>query len=145
MTIIELLKRIISQEPMQSDGWNRGEREAFMDLLLVGLYIDGKLSIQETDLLNKNIQELTASTGINWESYVSKSLHTIRSIEGDREQRHQFVQNIRERLGNFEKRHAAAQALEGLLEVDGVAAEEASFFTEVNALFRIRPLPGDEE
>lgn len=145
MTLIDLLKQIFSQEPMQNDGWSREQREAFTDLLLLGMYVDGKLSIEETDLLDKEIRDLSAETDSDWDIYVSKALHTVRTVEGKPEQQLQLLQNIRERLGDFEKRHTAAQQLEFLLKVDGKVPEEGSFLHEVHALFRIRPLPGDEK
>ncbi len=145
MTLIDLLKQIFSQEPMRDEGWSREEREALTDLLLLGMYVDGKLSLEETDLLDKEIRDLSAETDSDWDIYVSKAIHTVRSVEGKHEEQHQLLQDIRERLGDFEKRHAAARQLELLLEADGKVPEEDTFLDEVNALFRIRPLPGDEQ
>jgi hypothetical protein len=145
MTLTDLLKQIFSQEPMQDEGWSREQREAFTDLLLLGMYVDGKLSIEETDLLEKEIRDLSVETDSDWDIYVSKALHTVRTVEGKPEQQRQFLQEICERLGDLEKRHTAARELEILLEVDGKVSKEATFLDEVHALLGIRPLPGGEE
>jgi hypothetical protein len=145
MTLIELLTQIFLREPMQNEGWGREQREAFTDLLLLGMYVDGKLSIEETDLLEKEIRELSAETDSDWDIYVSKTLHTVRTVEGKPEQQRHFLQEICERLGDLEKRHTAARELEILLEVDGKVPEEDSFLDEVHALFEMRPLSGDEK
>ena len=145
MTIIDLLKRIVTHETAQDDGWSQKQREAFVNLLLLGMYVDGKLSVEENDLLEKEIQTLTAETGIDWEGYVSKALHRVRAVVDKPEQRYQFVQEIRDNLDDFDRRQTAARELETLLAVDGEIPEEHTFLEEVNALFRIRPLPGDED
>ena len=145
MKLIELLKNILTKEPMQHDDWTQEQREAFFDLLLVGMYVDGKLSIQEMEALNQNVQTLTSETGVSWEAYISSALHKIRRVEGDAEQRYQLLQDIRGRLGDATKRGIAAQELKGLLVIDGKDEQEQSFLHDVNALFKIRPLTAEEE
>jgi len=145
MNLIELLKNILTKEPMQHDDWTQEQREAFLDLLLLGMYADGKLSIQEMETLNQNVQTLTAETGVSWEAYISSALHKIRSVEGDAELRYELIQNIRGRLGDAMKRNLAAQELKELLTADGKEEQEQAFLDDVNALFKIRPLTAEEE
>ena len=145
MKLVDLITRIFAQAPMHDDGWNREEREALTDLLLLGMYVDGKLSLEEIDLLDKEIRDLSLETDSDWDIYVSKAIHTVRRAEGHHGEQHQLLQNIRERLGDFEKRQTAARQLEILLEADGKVPEEDRFLDEVKALFRIGPQPGGVE
>lgn len=145
MNLIDVLKNILTKEPIQRDDWTQEQREAFFDLLLVGMYVDGKLSIQEMEALNQNVQTLTPETGISWEAYISSALHKIRRVEGDAEQRYQLLQDIRGRLGDAVKRGIAVQELTQLLTVDGKEEQEQSFLEDVKALFKFRPIPGVED
>ncbi len=145
MSLIDVLKNILMKEPMQHDEWSKDQREAFLDLLLLGMYADGKLSVQEMDTLEQNVNTLTTATGISWEAYLSNAFHKIRSVEGHVEQRHQLVQDIRRRLGDAKKRSIAAQELQELLTVDGKEIQEQAFLDDVNALFKIRPMAGEDQ
>lgn len=145
MNLIGVLKNILTKEPMQHDDWTQEQREAFLDLLLLGMYVDGKLSIREMETFNQNVQTLTAETGVSWEAYISSALHKIRSVEGDEKQRYELLQSIRGRLGDAAKRGIAAQELTELLTVDGKEEQEQAFLDDVKALFKIRPVAGEDE
>ncbi|GAK51823.1 hypothetical protein U14_03069 [Candidatus Moduliflexus flocculans] len=145
MNLFEVLKNILTKEPMRHDDWTQEQREAFFDLLLLGMYVDGKLSVQEMDALDQNVQTLMVETGVSWEAYISSALHKIRNVEGDEKQRYELLQNIRGRLGDATKRGIAVQELKELLAVDGKEEQEQSFLDDVKALFKIRPFAGEEE
>ncbi len=145
MNLIDVLKNILTKEPMRHDDWTQEQREASLDLLLLGMYVDGKLSVQEMDAIDQNVQTLTTETGVSWDAYISSALHKIRSVEGDEKQRYELLQNIRGRLGDAAKRSLAAQELTGLLIADGKEVQEQAFLDDAKALFKIRPLVGEEE
>ncbi len=145
MNLFDVLKNILTKEPMQHDDWTQEQREAFLDLLLLGMYVDGKLSLQEMEALNQDVQTLSDETGVSWDAYISSALHKIRSVEGDKKQRYELLQNIRGRLGDAAKRGMAAQELTELLTVDGKDEQEQAFLEDVKALFKLRPVAGEEE
>lgn len=145
MNLFDVLKNILTKEPMQHDDWTQEQREAFLDLLLLGMYVDGKLSFQEMEALNQDVQTLSDETGVSWDAYISSALHKIRSVEGDKKQRYELLQNIRGRLGDAAKRGMAAQELTELLTVDGKDEQEQAFLEDVKALFKLRPVAGEEE
>ena len=145
MNLFDVLKNILTKEPMQHDDWTQEQREAFLDLLLLGMYVDGKLSLQEMEALNQDVQTLSDETGVSWDAYISSALHKIRSVEGDKKQRYELLQNIRGRLGDAAKRGIAAQELKELLTVDGKEEQEQAFWEDVKALFKLRPVAGEEE
>ena len=144
MNLFDVLKNILTKEPMQHDDWTQEQREAFLDLLLLGMYVDGKLSLQEMEALNQDVQTLSDETGVSWDAYISSALHKIRSVEGDKKQRYELLQNIRGRLGDAAKRGMAAQELTELLTVDGKDEQEQAFLEDVKALFKLRPVAGEE-
>lgn len=135
MALIEGLQRMFAREPMTSAGWNQPQREALMDLLILGIYVDGKISIQETELLKYAIHDLTEETGQDWDTYAADALKRISEIEGNPEQQRQFVQQISERLGENDKRSRALQELKALLSADGRVPIEEVFLQEVMTIF----------
>ncbi len=138
MTITERLTRVLAHEPMNSEAWSQPQREALMDLVLLGMYVDGKVSTQEIELLGKSIDHLTDETGMDWDAYAADALKKMYSFDGKPEERHLFVQRIGERLGDEEKRRLALQELNTMLEIDGRVPVEKTFLEEVKAVFLLK-------
>ena len=145
MTIIDVLKRILGKTALAQGAWTQTQREALVDLLVLGMYADGNLSLAETDLLENEIQGLTAETGIAWDTYLAKAFHAIRQTQGDRKARNALLCDIRERLESQDKRQHAAAELQALLAIDGYdhGYTERVFWEDVKAFLKLRPLSRD--
>ncbi|MEN9243760.1 MAG: hypothetical protein Q6K81_02585 [Gloeomargarita sp. DG02_5_bins_242] len=132
--MIERWKALFRKEPQPS---LQLQREALVDLLLLGMYTDRLLSVAEADLLEAKLLDLPWESGQALSIYLQVNMPKIRMAYEHLPTRLQLLQSIRDRLATPESRQSAYQKLQEFLAIDGVAGDEQEFLTQVRTVFGV--------
>lgn len=124
-----LFQKLFNQ---QSSGVSQSQREAMVDLCLLGMYSDSKLSVDEQDFLDEEFEKLSWESGISFSSYLQRVIPKVRSATNDAQEREEFLQDIAQRLGDDGFKQAAIDALQNLLAADGMVQLESTFMAAVS-------------
>ncbi len=133
--MIDLLKRIFSQDVVQEQPFTQPQREALIDLLLLGMYADHTLSLAENQFLDDEVEELVWDSPTSPGAYLSAAIHRVRSAEESAEKRNALLQSITERFGNVHGKQGALIVLNDLLTSDGMAEQEQALMAEIQRIF----------
>ena len=123
-----LLKKIFNQQP---SGISQAQREAMVDLCLLGMYADAKLTLDEQDFLGSELDSLPWESGISLSSYLQRATSKVREAKTDAKSEKALLQDISARLGDDDFKQAAVEALQKLLASDGMVQQESKFMAEV--------------
>ncbi|NEQ52018.1 MAG: hypothetical protein F6K11_18075 [Leptolyngbya sp. SIO3F4] len=123
-----LFQKIFNQQP---SGVSQIQREAMVDLCLLGMYSDSKLSIDEQDFLDEEFDKLSWESGISFGSYLQRVIPKVRTATDDAVQRESFLQDIVQRLGDDDFKQTAMDLLQELLAADGMVQTESKFMADV--------------
>lgn len=110
---------------------NQKQREALVDLLLLGMFADGSLKVSDDQKLRSVIEE------IGWESYQTPDLYFQSAIAKARDAAdteagtRARLRRINEGLASDDVRELALERLERFLSLDGRPALEESKFLEL--------------
>lgn len=114
----------------------QAEREAIVDLLLLAMYVDGHVSLSES-------QEFDAATdAMGWASttapsvYFSTATDRARSASSSEDSTAQLIQYVSERLQSVDARARAMDLLNRLFLSDGRTEKEKDFFKQVEVVFQ---------
>ncbi|ESA33850.1 hypothetical protein N836_19640 [Leptolyngbya sp. Heron Island J] len=129
-----LFQKLFSQHPT---GVNQVQREAMVDLYLLGMYSDAKLSVDEQDFLDEEFDKLSWESGISLSSYLQRAIPKVRSATADAQELESFLQDIAQRLGDGDCKQTAIDTLQELLAADGVAQPESKFMADVSKAMAI--------
>ena len=130
--MLERFKKLLRKDPPQPA--LQPQREALVDLLLLGMYTDHLLSVAEGDLLAAKLEDLPWESGQALSIYLQVNIPKIRMAYEHLPSRLQLLQSIRDRLPTPETRQDAYQKLQEFLAVDGVANAEQEFLTQVRTV-----------
>ena len=133
--MLERFKKLLRKDPPQPA--LQPQREALVDLLLLGMYTDHLLSVAEGDLLAAKLGDLPWESGQALSIYLQVNMPKIRMAYEHLPSRLQLLQSIRDRLPTPETRQDAYQKLQEFLAVDGVANAEQEFLTQVRTVLGI--------
>lgn len=129
-----LFQKIFNQQP---SGVNQTQREAMVDLCLLGMYSDSKLSIDEQDFLNEEFDKLSWESGISFSSYLQRVIPKVRTATDDTDKRGEFLQDIAQRLGDGDFKQTALDSLQELLASDGMVQPESKFMADVKKVLAL--------
>jgi hypothetical protein len=110
---------------------NQKQREALVDLLLLGMFADGSLKVSDDQKLLSVIEE------IGWESYQTPDLYFQSAIAKARDAADTEagtlarLKKIHDSLASDEIRQQAIESLEKFLRLDGEPGVEESKFLEL--------------
>jgi hypothetical protein len=135
--MIEILKKFLGKQEAGNDQWNQEQREALIDLLLVGMYADNMLSLAEDQFLHSEFDGLTWESGISCGAYVDNAIHKVRDALTDSEKREALLVTISTRLGDYDAKQRAMSALDNLFSVDGTVKKEHALRDEVQKVLGI--------
>ena len=133
--MIDVFKRILGKEATQAESFTQPQREALLDLLLLGMYADNMLSMAENQFLDDEMEELVWDSLTSPSAYLSAAIHRVRTAEEDIEKRNALLQSIKERFGDVHGKQGALLVLKDLLASDGTAEQEQTFLTEIQRMF----------
>ena len=131
--MMDFFQRLIKS---QDAGSTQTQKEAMVDLLLLGMYADHTLSLAEQDFLNNEGTQIEWESGISFSGYLERTIPKVRTAQTDATTRSAFIDGIRDRLGNPAACERAIAELKALMLVDGVAPIEQAFIDEISALLK---------
>lgn len=114
-----------------SDEWNQIQKEAIVDLCLLGMYSDNLISLAEQAFIEDEATHLHWESGISFSGYLQRTIPKIRAAKEDSQKVEELLQSIGERLGSDESKRRATKELASLLAIDGVVNLEEEFLSEV--------------
>ncbi len=132
--MLERFKGFLQKTPQPAA---QPQREALVDLLLLGMYTDHLLSVAEADLLEEKLWDLPWESGQALSIYLQVNMPKIRMAYENLSNRLQLLQSIRDRLPTPQARQDAFQKLQEFLAVDGVAGGEQEFLTQVRTVLGV--------
>lgn len=115
------------------------EREAIIDLLLMGIYFDNHLSLGESEEFK------SVSDSIGWESdldisvYIDTTIGNVRNARSSEETTTEFLNYVVRRLDSSGSRERALELLNRLFRIDGKTDTEKIFFRQVETVFENHP------
>jgi hypothetical protein len=121
----------------RSDGWNQTQKEAMIDLCLLGMYSDDLTSLAEQDFIEDESTHLKWESGISFSGYLQRTVPKIRMAKGDSQKMEDVLQNIGDRLGSDELKRKACNELQKLLATDEVVKVEEEFLSKVQRVMGI--------
>lgn len=129
--MLNSIKQLLSQKQSQ---WNQPQREALVDLLLMGMYVDKALSMEESDFIDQELDALDWESGISLSSYVQRATAKVRSAKDDPQAEDDLLRTIATRLDQDGAKQSALDTLKALMSSDGTVSVETSFVQKVQTL-----------
>ena len=128
--IFASLKNPSLHQPLQQD-----EREAIIDLLLLGIYYDDHLSLGESEEFRSVVNSIGWESELEVSGYINNAILRVRSIRSSDETCSDFIRQIAKRLTSAGSRERALKLLNRLFRTDGKTNIEKAFFQQVEAAF----------
>lgn len=132
-----LLKSDSDDSSQTQDEWTQTQKEAMVDLCLLGMYSDDLISLTEQDFIEAEPTHLDWKSEISFSRYLQITIPKIRVAKQDSQKVTDLLQNIAERLGSDDSKRRASNELGKLLATDGVVKLEAEFLSEVKKVMGI--------
>ena len=129
----QLLNR--AQTMLSRDGLHQSEREAIIDLLLLGLYADNHISVVENDVVLQAIADFDWTSVATADIYINTATYRVREAAASPKTEQQFLMEIVLRLHSKEAQHTATTLLAKLLNADGTNEAENAFMRRVYDAF----------
>ncbi len=133
---------LVSQTPQQAlvsiavPPMAQSQREAIVDLLLLGMYADRHVALSEQEFLATEIEKLGWD---EWQSpaiYLQRAVPLVREVLGHADRTARLLHTIAQRLPQAEVMKFAIEQFSALIALDGVTEEsEASLFDQVMETF----------
>ena len=135
---MKLFGKLFNKDKSSStgDGLTQEEREAIVDLLILGAYADNRLSLRE----EKSFESLTGT--LNWESstelsdYMDAAIAKVRSVRNNPSATNGFLKEVKRRLVSRSSIAKALNLLHRVFVSDGRSYEEANFYRQVESLLK---------
>lgn len=121
----------------QYGDWSQTQREALVDLCLLGMYSDNLISLAEQGFIQNEFTQLKWESGISFSGYLQRVIPKIRKVKNDFQQKKELLQNIADRLENNDSKRKAVAELEKLLSTDGIVKIEEEFLEEIKSVMGI--------
>jgi hypothetical protein len=133
---------LVSQTPQQAlmstavPSLDQAQREAIVDLLLLGMYADRHIAVAEQEFLAEAIAQMGWDEFYSPEIYFQRVVPTVREVLGNVDRTRSFLQSISARLDQVELMKFAIEKFSTLIALDGVTEEsEAVLFDQVMETF----------
>ncbi|QXD25167.1 hypothetical protein F7C95_04500 [Opitutia bacterium ISCC 51] len=135
---MKLFEKLFNKDKSASsrDGLSQDEREAIIDLLILGAYTDNRLSLRE----EKAFEALTET--LSWESetelsdFMKDAIAKVRSVRSNPSAKEDLLIKVKERLNSLTSVKKALNLLNKVFISDGRSYDEANFYREVESLLK---------
>jgi hypothetical protein len=121
----------------RSSDTNQVQREALVDLCLLGMYSDTLVSLAEQDFLDAQSVRIPWESGMSFDLYLQTTIPKVRAAKNDPLKIKELIEDIDRRLGSDEFKRNAIDELDRLLSTDGVVSIEGEFLTQVKTVMGI--------
>lgn len=119
-------KKLFTPTAQPTDGMTQAAREAIVDLLHFGVYVDKNIGLAEDKMVEDSARSLQWDAKISFDYYEGKSIGEVRRVGSDEKQQAEFFQSVRDRLPRSQDRQLAFKLIQKLYAVDGTTAVEAA-------------------
>jgi hypothetical protein len=120
-------------EKLREASLGQTQKEAIVDLCLLGMYVDKQLSLAEQDFIDDEANQSDWESGISFSSYLQRTIPKIRDT-ADPQKRTALLESIYERLDSQQAKATAIAELETLFSTDGIVPSESEFLSQVKQL-----------
>jgi hypothetical protein len=120
-------------EKLRDAGLGQTQKEAIVDLCLLGMYVDKQLSLAEQDFVDDDASRSDWESGISFSSYLQKITPQVRAANNPQKVT-AFLENVCERLNSREAKDTAIGELEAIFSTDAVVPSETEFLAQVKQL-----------
>lgn len=131
-------RSLFSSSAKTDDGLTQAGREAIVDLLHFGVYVDKHIALAEDKMVEDAARKMNWDPKISFDYYEGKSIGEVSRIGNDEKARAGFFAFIRERLPKMEERERAFKLLKQLYAVDGTTDAEAATLPLVRKELELR-------
>ena len=134
-----VIKKLFHQDdaPEEARNLNQEQREALIDLLLLGMYADNLISIAENQFIEDEVQELHWESGISLSAYFASAYHKVRDARENEAQRQELIRDIGRRLGDDDTKRGVLHVLKSLFEADETVKEEETLLEEIQSILGV--------
>ena len=136
---MKFLKKLFADTPKNSSTQppiNQTESEAIIDLLVLGIYGDDHLSLNESQELDAAANSLTWQSKQDISVYIDNAIVRVRNARLNEEATGEFIHSIARRLTSPGVKERALELLNRLLRSDGKNEAEKAFFRKIEASFQ---------
>ena len=134
--MLAILKKLFSNPDADPavDGFSQIEREALIDTLLLAMYSDNHLALDEAELLKSTTAELAWESGTTLDIHLQSTTSKVRAAIGDAGKEAALMDDIAFRLDSTASKQKVAEAVENILHADQrLTDEEQRFFTDLRS------------
>ena len=122
---------------MNITGFTDPEKQALMELLLLGMYSDGHLATTEDERVKKLLESMAFTSEHARKQFADSSITKLRERNATAESTRGYLIAIAKEFSTTDTRARAVSALEDLLRSDNrVTDREREFLTAVNEIFQ---------
>ncbi len=140
MAMLGKLKTLFSKRENEgADGMDQKQREAMIDLLLLCIYSDNELTLNEERIFDREIERFNWKSESSIDEYVANAKPKVLAILESQESRLQHLQKINRDLKNGEARYRALKLCNHLFYSDfDLGDEEKIFMKEIETTFAVK-------
>jgi hypothetical protein len=122
---------------MNLDGFSQGQKEALLDLLVLGMYADGHLATVEDECVQELLKAMEFTSDYARDQFADACFTRVRHKAGSPEKMEAQVRELAKCFSGREDRYQALLALDELLASDDrVTGAEGKFLALVKAVFQ---------
>ncbi len=122
---------------VQPEGWQQTQKEAVVDLCLLGMYADNLISLAEQEFLEDESTQLHWQSGVSFSSYLQRMIPIVRTVKDDSEKMESMLKDIADRLETYEAKQKAIAELEKLASADGIVQLEEMFLENARKVMNL--------
>lgn len=117
---------------------HQDEREATIELMIMTMYVDKSLKIEENEAINQYLSNITWESPLSVRQYLGKATAEVRSALSDTDKRKALLEKISSKLGTREVKQQALKACHDLAAADGdLIPEEKEFLDTIAHIFQM--------
>ena len=131
--MLKLLEKLFAGSQATKSGLNQSQREAVIDLLLLAIYADNHISLDENQVLEDSIDSLGWNSGTGLSMYINDATTRVRNAQNDEASTNEFIDTIATRLDSQRSKDKALSLLVELFDSDGTSVAEESFYTQLQS------------
>ena len=134
--MLNFIKTLFGHKETVSDGLKQPQREGFIELLLLAMYADNKLTLNEDAIIRRQTESFSWDSGIYMDGFIEQATARVRDVRSTSEKRLVFFQQIAEKLEDEKTRKQAYDLCLQLFLCDGKqSVEETTFAGEIKSAF----------
>jgi len=126
--MLKLFEKLFASSTTSETGIAQSEREAIVDLLLLAIYADNHISLDENQVLEDGLSDLGWDSGTSVSMYVNTANTKARNALSDETSHAEFMDSVTTRLNSATSKEKALGLLTELFEADGTSVAEEDFY-----------------